>query len=378
MTPVDGFRRQLVAVGDSDAPRVTAALDLRPGPLGSRPPAVQLFQQKLQGGDTKAVTGNADDARTLATARQRGEALLLDAIARGSKGLFYLGGETELSFETQVPFRNSIAVGRRPRLFEFERFAYLYSRPVVIAIADRHTVELARVQFGETVGESGVDYGEHPLTRTAGRTAVEGRSGASVSSGGETKGYSGGHSWNRVEQIVEEHRAMFAREAADEMERFLGGDEFLLVGPEEARSQLLSELSPGTAERAVLVGASVNGVADQSSLADVALELAAERQVARANELSEAKDLAPDLLVRGREDVRRYLAGGQLSHVVFHEDAVGHLGTAEDAREHAGLGHDDEFEELVAMSLATSAEVLFGTAEPLIDEMDGVVGLRRW
>lgn len=379
MTTIDQIREQLLAVEPVETPLFTVSLDLRPGPQGSRPSALSILEQQLTGHEVRAVSTRSADASTLVAARDRTGELITDAISSGSKGFYHVGGLADVTFETQAPFRNSVTLGDRPRLFEFEQFAFRFGRPVVLAVVDRSSIHLTRVQFGEEIAESGVEGDAHELSGVGGRTAVEGRSGASTS-GGATQGYSGGHSKNRVQQVVAEHRAMFAREAASELDAFLGDDEFLLVGPAEARAQLLSQLSPGVAERAILLSNAVDGSVDPHDMAGVALELAATRQDERANDLAAGSSTnnSTDQFVSGPTEVLRYLEMGQLAQLILHEDAVANLGTSLDVREHPGLGQDDVFENLIRAAHATSAEILFGTSTELLEQFGGACGVRRW
>lgn len=382
MHPIDAFRRQLLAVPPTEAPLVSVSLDLRPGSLGTQPPASLILQQRITGGEVTEHEVRPGSAQSLATDRDRAAAAVAEAMAAGDDGLYFVGCAAEgveLSLATPSPFRNSVRVRNQPWMFSFELFAYRYGRPITLVKVDLHTFEAVRVHYGEVDETTGVDYGAHPLTRTAGRTRVERSSPASQASA-EGRGFPGGHAKNRVEQIVEEHRAMFAREAAADLERFLGDDDFLLVGTVEARSQLLSHLSRATAARAHAEGNSLEGRTDITALADFAAELVAEQQRVAANDAFEhwTSGAVGERYVSGPEEVERYLDNGQLAEVVFHEAAVAHVGTAADARDQDGLGDDDRYERLVRKALGTSAELRFGDGPRLLTECRGVAGLRRY
>lgn len=371
-----------------DGPRlVTVSIDLRAAALGVPPAGPNAVRQALNEEWSRLGLSSQADVRSFAEDQARIESVIEEAVAEGAQGVFFCGcagDEIEYHVAMPSPFRNSARIGQRPWLFELERVAYLFGQPITVVFVDLHTIDMVRVRYGEGAETAGVDHEKHWISKRAGRTNISGRSGA-VAAGamGSGSGPMGGHSKNRVDHHVEERRRAFAREAAAELEGFLESDEpYLLAGVGEARSQLLAQLDPRVAERALEVPAALPG-ADPRERSREAMLLSRDQQILRADAAAEEwlSGAVGEQLAAGRASVSRALDDGRLGELVIHEESVRHLGVAEDTRAQGGIG-DEAADEVLGVilrrALETDVTVRFGQAPVLLSDHEGVVGRTRW
>jgi hypothetical protein len=375
------FRDRLLAAQESEHPFVTATLDLRRGGTAGEPTAHIVVEQALREGASAEGVKSAADTKSFNADREALRQAIDEATSAGAQGLAF-AGSAGAGFRAEIrlplPFRNDVRVGKRPWLFEVERFIYLHGRPVVLILADTHTVEMRRFSFGEQVAEDLVDADAQALTRaTHGRTNIEGRTGRA---GAGDIGFSGGHSRNDVQRVINAHRFQFAKESGQEVSAFVQeGDLVVLAGVEEARSQLLNALPEGFGRELIVTGHDPTGQAD-TALFEYGAERALEGRFAAADRRAEEilSGAHRDLGVLGLAGVRRAAREGRLGELILHEDVVGHWGSAEDAREHPSRGFDAEIDDLLRTALGLSAEVAFSRHRGLLEEQQGVAALLRF
>lgn len=300
---------------------------------------------------------------------------LAEEMRVGTEGLYLLASaedtENPRVFTMETPLRNDLRVTARPWLIELERVAFLSRRPIVSAFANRDGVELMRVVLGEIDEESAVDHPTHGLRHTRGRTSAE-------RFGGATAPF-GGHSWNRVENSVEEHRAAAAREGAEAIgEMMQDGDQLVVAGPPEPRAELVNHLPDNL--RAGMREQDGEFDRDQSQRYEWSTQLARDLQLEVGDEL--ARDILSgawgERIARGRNSIDTMFRNGRVSQLVMHEDAVTHWGVASDARQVAAPWDDSWYGEALWKARDTSAGVLFSRHPALLEEQEGVVATLRW
>jgi len=367
------FSRLLRSIEVQDGPVVTASLDLRQGPPGA-PPTARTVAKEAMSAALAAFEGSTKEVGdALQAEREVLERSVEEAISSGALGLLYVslplqGIRDELHLP--LPVRNDVRIGVRPWLWEMERYRYFFHRPVTIAIVDLHTVEVTRIRYGDVQATGGVDWSEHPLMKRHGRAATEGRGAVGAAAGGW-------HSKNKIEEVVDAHRAMFSKEAAREVERFLDGATFVVAGPEEARAQLLGELPEEVRARAIqLPGNESHRPREHRELLLLAARVS-EEHARREARVAFERWRGSGKFLSGPEALRTAFEEGRVDSVLFHENGVGHWGTAEDARYVPPLGDESLLEELLGRALDTSAAVLFGDLQELVDE-GCAVALLRW
>lgn len=173
---------------------------------------------------------------------------------------------------------------------------------------------------------------------------------------------------------------MFGREAAGHIERLVDDETLLFVaGPVEARSEVLSELGNGIAERALEAPALTPGVSTRE-LVELALDLARDTQLAEADREAERclNGEHLDRTTMGIDAVRGAIERGEVGTLIVHEDAVDHFGDALDARYHEAGSNAEAIEGLLRAALDLSAECRFSRLPALLAEHEGVVAVRRW
>ncbi|MGK2964389.1 MAG: hypothetical protein ACSLFM_02145 [Tepidiformaceae bacterium] len=371
------YRDSLLATPEATLPVLTAYLDLQPGAPSGEPTALTVLDQAVRAAKGSWQDQSRDAMQSLEADLEAVRASAEDAIREGVAGLGYAGcagGDFRAEIRLPLPFRNDIRVGAAPWLLELERFGYMHGTAVVVILADLHTVELRRFSFGNVTATSEVDHDADALTRsTHGRTNVEGRSASGSSA-------SGGHSRNDVQRVVAAHRLQFAKEAGEEIGRFVGPEDLvLLAGVSEARSQVMQVLDGGLRARVTEVARQPASQGDAALVAfahEEAVTLAVSRADDRAGEI--ISGAAGDQSALGVAAVQSALTEGRLAQLILHDEATGHFGTATDARLQAGPGRDDVIEQLIRGALATSSEVLFCKTPSLLSEHEGVGGLLRW
>lgn len=371
------FLDALTQTSNADLPVVTAYLDLSFGPESAPGPAETVVRRGIMTDVDAREATSREASRSLEADIEGVQAAVLDARREGAMGLAYLGcagAGVRHVLSTPLPFRNDIRVAARGWVFELERYSYLFERPITVVTSDTHTADMVRIRFGSREAESSVDHDPHFLTKRKGRTNVQGRGGTA-----ET-GFGGGHSKNRLEQIVEEKRAMFAKEAAAEVARFVGPDDlFFIEGVEEARAQLLNALPAELAARARLLPGGP-ATRDDRALAQFALahSPAAQRQETSAIVEQALSGGLGESWVSGFEATRRAFDEGRVAELIVHEESVGHWGTAEDARQYESPLNDDRIEELIEAAEGTSAGLRFGLDPVLLTAHEGVLATLRW
>jgi len=370
----DRFRRFLLEFDLESGPALTVTLDLRQAAAGGPPAARTVAKEALAAAVAEFAGDDERRAEAFRAEREHLEASIDAAIADGSLGLVYVavpGANVRDELQLPLPLRNDARIAPIPWLWELERYRFLLERPVTVAIVDMHTLHVARLRHGDVEASGVVDWSEHPLMKRHGRTATEGRGAVGSAAGGW-------HSKNKVEAVVEAHRAMFSKEAGRELAAFLDADTVLIVaGVEEARAQLLQTLDPDVRARAIeLPGNPTHHDIDARHLRELAAEHAAElaqREAAAA--LASWRESGR--FVAGPAAVAEAVAEGRLAALVLHEDGAGHWGTAADARRVPPLGDPERLHDLLRGALRTSAEVRF-CADPSLVEEGCAAGLLRW
>ncbi|GBD24106.1 hypothetical protein HRbin29_01779 [bacterium HR29] len=371
---LDGFRRFLLEFEPSGEPVLTATLDLRQAAAGGPPPARTVAKEALAAAIAEFAGEDERRAEPFRAERERLEAAIDAALADGALGLVYVavpGEGVRDELQLPLPLRNDVRIAPVPWLWELERYRFLLDRPVTVATVDLHTLHVFRLRHGQIEASGGVDWSQHPLMKRHGRAATEGRGSIGSAAGGW-------HSKNKLEAIVEAHRAMFSKEAGRELANYLGGDTVLIVaGADEARSELLQTLEPAVRSRAVeLPGNPTHHEPDARQLRELAAEHAAalaQREAAAA--LAEWRESGR--FVAGPEAVAQAIAEGRLAGLLLHDDGAGHWGTAADARRVPPLGDADRLHELLRGALRTGADVRFASDPSLVEE-GCAAGVLRW
>ncbi|MCZ2108058.1 MAG: hypothetical protein LC118_00540 [Dehalococcoidia bacterium] len=375
---IESFLDTIAVAKSTRFPVVTAYLDLSLHSDGTPGPAEAIARQGLAMAMEGQPPAAGEEARSLAQDVTQLQAAIIETRAQGARGVAYLGCAGE-GFQhvlaTPLPFRNDVRVGSKGWTFEVERYRYLHERPVTLVIVDLHTADFFRVRYGTIEATGQVDYDAHWLTKRRGRTDIQGRGGA------PDAGFGGMHSKSRLEQIVEEQQAIFAREAAGEIAAFIGnGDLFFIAGVDEARANILNALPGAIRERAHLLPA-MSARQDERILSTFALEQATAVQRQEADELV-ARVLSGaygSYFFTGLRPVTRMFGRGRVDQLVLHEDAVSHWGTASDARHiQSPVGDDDAIEALIEEAERTGATVRFSRDELLLNEHRGVLATLRW
>ncbi len=378
--PALGALIQTLLKHEGERPWLTATLDLTPDSAG-QPPILkvlggavrqaieQVGADRLERGDTERLE---EEGRAL-------EEAAVDASARGALGLAYaaeLDGALHV-VELDAPLRSSVSAGH-PRLFELVRAAYL-ARPVVLVTTDIHTMDVVRVQYGSASEEASVDWPAHYLTKRKQRTDrdAQGGSGAPGASAGSQ---SPGHSYASDERSVEEHRNLFANEAADHLAKFVRpGDLLVVEGVDEARSQLLNRLPADLAAEARQRSAPVVGEAERDRFAELRALAVAEQLEAATQETERwFSGEHGELAIAGPEAVRSHSEQGRVGTLIVHEEATGHWGDSTDARYRESAVDEDAVEAALKAALAQGATVMFSDDVRLIEEHGGMVAVARY
>jgi len=363
------YRDVVLALRAEEGPFLTASLDLSLGP-DARGLARVVFRTALAAALAGAERGVRDVVDSLA-------AVVESAIGRsteaGISGLYLVGAPgavTEL--ESPLPFRNHVRLGGLPWVFELERQTYRHSRPVLAVEVTRSGVRIVRIEGIALSATMNLARDEHATQRIHGRSATEGRSGATWGSGG--------HSRSRVEHVVEEKRALAAREAARDVEALRQpGDLLVVAGTPEPKAEFLEHLPTSAAD--AMVELNLNSLpCDSRELVHVVADVTVGFQLATAN--SHAARIiagaAGEKIVRGLVAVEGALRVGRVSELVVHEDVVAHWGDALDARRQQPGWDDAPYEALVRAARGSSAEVHFSNLPDLMERYQGTVAATRW
>lgn len=371
---IEDFRRFLLSVEPGGSPVLTATFDLRQAVAGGPPSARTVAKEALAAAILEAGLEQERSAELFRSERELVERAIDEALAAGALGLVYVAVPREgVRDELQLPLpvRHDLRIDAVPWVWELERYRYLLHRPVVVAAVDLHTLEVSRLRYGDIEAAGGVDWAQHPLMKRHGRAATEGRGSLGSAAGGW-------HSKHKLEAVVEAHRAMFSKEAARELARFLEEGAILVIaGAEEARAQVLDALESGVRERVVeLPAGSSHQRPDARQLRELAAEVVmpvAEREAREAL----ARWREGGRFVDGLAALETVVEEGRLAALVLHEDGVGHWGTASDARRVAPVGDAAHLHRLLRGALATSAEVRF-CSDPSLVDVGGAAGVLRW
>ena len=354
---------------DAEPPFMCISLDLRPGP-GGRPSAPNALraawanegQEDLEKyrtfGDTIELTGELVD----------------EAMRDDTEGIFLVASAQAPTepriMSLPIACRNDMRVVDRPWLFELERTAYFAARPVVTVFTDREDTDMMRVIFGERESGDQIEHATHALQKLHGRTDAESMVGTPTSFGG-------GHAWNKIENIVDEHRNAAARESAEAVVDLVQENDILVIsGPVKSRSNLVNHLPEGLS---VVLREDEGGFGTERERRAYSADLACRVQTEAADQLASSV-LAGDygeLVARGREPMDMMFTEGRVARFVVHEDAVTHWGDHMDARLIEGQ-HDNWLGEALWKARETSAEVLFGQHPPVLHDHQGAIATLRW
>lgn len=377
MTTLTTIREQLLALTAAGQPILTVSLDLEPGRDGI-PAAHRVLAQAWRHVEEQTPVAH-DMRRSFEEDRAAVTAAIDGAIAAGARGYFYVGCAAErvrFELETPQPFRNSATLLRVPWLFELERYEYLSHRPVSLVMATVGEMHALRVQYGEVVERADVEHDATDIAGGHGRTALQG--GVAAGPGGE---YQGGHAKSRIEKSILAHRAQVAADEAARLGDFIGGDDVVLVaGADEPRAELMRHLAAAIADHAILLP-HVAPTSSEQELADQAMALARDAQLAAADREVDAWLAGDhrDRAVSGIGALREASDRGQLGRLIMHEQAVTHFGTADDTRMHAGAAGDDEaINDLLHSALTHGVECAFTRNDVLLERYEGAIGVNRW
>ena len=366
---LNAYRDELSNPVPGDGPFLTASLDLTPGNDG-RSVAAVVFRKAL----AAAVSHAERDEHALSDALVFAVGESIDhATASGAQGLHLVGspgGVTELT--SPLPFRNHVRLGKVPWVFELERQSFLLSRPVLAVEVTRSDVRIVRIEGMGVSEDTHVTRDEHGTRQIHGRQASEGRSGAA--------GVSGGHSRNRIDRVVDEKRAVAAREAAREVEALhRRGDIVILAGTPEPRAEFLRQLSASVAN--AIVGPILPALpSDLRHLIELASDVGAKAQLEAGDAAAERiiSGGAGEQIARGRGAVEVALEGGRISELVIHEDVVAHWGSSLDARRQLPEWDDAPYEAILRATLLASGAVAFSRLQDLMERYEGIAATTRW
>ncbi len=346
---------------DSPGRVVSVALDLR-GRGDARPAAYTLLTEALSAVGFPPVHPLGEQIGTA----------VRTAKADGAEGLFIASdaeGRYWVEVATPWPPRNDVRVGDAPWLVEVERLRYLSGQPVVVVDVELHSAHITRIaamaaQTAESIHDPRGTRSVH------GRTATEGRGDAGTGLGG--------HSRNRADHIVEEHRTAAGRDAARAIESLLrSGDLLVVAGVAEARAHLLAELPPLVAQ-AALTQHAPGPEADRHWPTALAFAASERCRVEAGDALAGSWVRNPGSFVRGVSGVAEAASQMKVAELVIHEDAVAHWGTALDARRHAGIGSDEAINRALRATVSSGGIVAFCRWPKLLEEHQGVAARLRW
>lgn len=353
-----------------DGPYFSLSMDLRPNADGRSP-----AQTILRAAWADVGEGTNDIDRMFGGTVEQVRDILENAVREGTEGIFLVASAKAPTqpqmLDVPVPGRNDLRVSERPWLVELERLGYFTKRPVVSVFVNREGVHVMRVALGEieTMAES--ERSAHALRKVHGRTHAENIVGGPGDFGG-------GHAWNKVENIVEEHRAAAAREGAALVAGAVQEHDILVIGgPEEPRYELIHELPDRLRNH---VEEHEGDFGTERERLEWSSELAHRTQIRAADQVAEevVSGARGELIARGREYVEFMLDKGRVGQLIIHQDAVSHWGHARDARRIEAPWDDAWYGEAIWKAHETSADVLFCEHPRVIEEHEGVVATLRW
>lgn len=367
---------------DSGRLTLTATLDLTRDSNGGQPPVLRTLRQAA-----RQVTEDFDKRVADAIEAEIAdlEEIALDAAERGVLGLVYIAhpdddpatpraesGEFTV-VELAASVRSSFHAGPRPRIFEVAREGYL-ERPVALVTTDLHTMSITRVMYGQGEETSEVDWPARYLTQRGQRTARE-----STGGGVRADERGGGHSYVKQRRSVDEHRNLFANEAAEHLMQFVQDEDILVVeGVDEARQQLLSRLPVQTAERAVQLGPPDPNEAERDRAARLRAIGVDEQFREAAQRVEEWFSGASPNTVGGVEAVQRAASEGRVATLIVHQDATNHFGYAEDARLRESPVDASAVEEVLSTAFSQGAAVYFTDVDRVLTEQGGLIATARY
>lgn len=348
------------------------SFDLAPDDTGSAT-ALRILRQAAR----EALPEDASGAQV--DELERGlEAALTPLAAAGHRGAFVAGTIAEpgrLRAAVRVSPRNRLQVTALPSRFELARVGALVRLPVGAVWAERSGMRWALTRGHERPDTGALEADDHHMRGAVGRTAQQGRGGAADQP-------AGGHGKTRIEQISEEQRERYARTLAETIERQLGGAECIVVqGPPEFTARWTAQLGEPLRER--LEQSLISETPpDPEVLAAAAIERGRRLQYERAATLTtEALGGAYGQHVAvGLADSEAAVKEGRVEQLVVHEDAVGHLGDAVDARRHESRADAERVERLVRGTLEQGGSVWFRRDEELDEHEQPLdpVAVLRW
>lgn len=366
---------------EPDRLTLTATLDLTPDSTG-QPPLLRTLRQAArkvtEGFDSRiadAIEAEIEDLQEIA----------VDAAERGMLGIIYVAhpdddpatpraesGEFTI-VDLAVPVRSSFHVGQRPRIFEVARENYL-ERPVALVTTDLHTMSITRVMYGQSEAAAEVDWPKRYLTQRGQRTARE-------STGGGTRPdeQGGGHSYVKQRRSVDEHRNLFANEAAEHLMQFVQDKDILVVeGVEEARQQLLARVSARTAERAVQLGPPDPNEPSRDRAARLRVIGVEEQFREAAHRVKEWFSGATPNTIGGVVGAQRASDEGRVATLIVHQDATNHFGYATDARLRESPVDAEAVEEALRAAFLQGAAIYFTDVDRVLTEQGGVIATTRY
>lgn len=360
---------------------VTATLDLTPDGSG-QPPVLRSLRQAareavegMDGRVAAAVEAEIADLEEIAT----------DASSRGVLGLVYVAhpdGDPDTPraeagdftvVELAAPVRTSLAAGSGPRIFEIAREGYL-ERPVALVTVDTNSMHVTRVLYGHGEATTEVEWPERYLAKRGQRTNQDARGG-----GGHADERGGGHSYVKQERQVQEHRNLFANEAAHHLAEILRDEDILVVeGVEDARQQLLARLPAAVAARALQHPAPDPTEAERDRFARLRAIGEQEQFAEAARRAEEWFSGASPNTVGGVEAIHRAADEGRVASVIVHQDAAHHFGYASDTRLRLSPVDVDAVEAALAAAMGQGAVVYFTDDARVLDEQGGMIGIARY
>lgn len=342
--------RRLAEVESTDAPVISAYLDVRPEAHAERPaerPQLIELRERLASLE-RGYEPLSGPAESFAADRRRIEELLSTEDLSGIEGLAAFACDRIGLWEvvrTQIPFDTHVAVGPTAELFQLARLLDDQVNAVV-AVLNTSTCRLFVTRRGGLIERSGLDEPSDEHKRHD----------------------QGGWSQARFQRHVDMQDKRFAKEAAEAIDRLvrvekprhviLAGDERVIPVLEGELSQQVSALLAHVTHVGVRAGA--DEVNDEVAPLLAALEEAEDEEVGdRAIGAMRAGGLG----VAGIDETMRALEAGQVDELVIDES----------------VGMDEELRaELIRQASLTDARVTVAREHPALARFEGVAATLRF
>ncbi len=225
--------RRLAGVEYPDLPILSVYLDVRPQATGQSPgrrASFTVLRDRLREIE-RTYWPRGDDYDSFTADRDRIEAFIhgeLDPAAQGLAIFACSAHDLWEVVEAGVPFRDSVAAGARPDLFQLARLLDA-QETAIVAVVDSNTARLFVSRAGSLQEVGGPDEGSDSFRKRS----------------------VGGWSQARYQRHIDKHITDFARTTAAAIENLVeleGARRVILAGDEVAVTPLMDALSPATRE----------------------------------------------------------------------------------------------------------------------------------